>query len=144
MAVEQATDDFVLKIATSLEERPPTEVQVTPTLAECRSDVVETCVSNRFVIEKSQCWPFSKTIRVDVRPVCLLVNRTRYRIEMYERAVGADGEETGLLHQVVEENGRASLSEIASVSQYRFSISLDEYSVEDPYNLTRQGKLFGT
>jgi len=63
---------------------------------------------------------------------------------MYERAVGADGEETGLLHQVVEENGRASLSELASVSQYRFSISLDEYSVEDPYNLTRQGKLFDT
>jgi len=138
------TASFVLKIENSFEQMPLiTEQQAKTTLSsESEVNLKETSVQNRFIIERSQCWTFSRTIRVDLKPVCLLVNKTRYRIEMYERKLGADEDKRGLIHQVVEENGRASLSELASVKQYRFSICLDEYSVEERLNLANSSNFF--
>lgn len=39
---------------------------------------------SQFTIQKNVCWKFSNTIRIDIKPLCLLVNETRYFIKIQE------------------------------------------------------------
>ena len=40
---------------------------------------------SEFEIIKKTCWPFSPTIRVDLKPICLFVNKTCYSLRMTEQ-----------------------------------------------------------
>ena len=45
----------------------------------------ESQLRSEFEIIKKRCWPFSKTIRVDLKPICLFVNKTCYYIKITEQ-----------------------------------------------------------
>lgn len=46
---------------------------------------INSWISGELQIGKSLCWSFSKTIRVDIRPLCLCVNRTEHSILLIEK-----------------------------------------------------------
>lgn len=110
-----------------------------------------TVQSRKFLIEKSICWNFSRTIRVDIKPVCLMVNKTGYVLRLTEREFDpvenkemAQG--TPIEYLVKENNGKICLSDFTSqaksVKKYKFTITLDEYSMLD--NLKDNKRLTST
>lgn len=42
-------------------------------------------IAGELQVSKSLCWPFSKTIRVDIRPLCLCVNKTEHSVLLIEK-----------------------------------------------------------
>lgn len=42
-------------------------------------------ISGELQVSKSLCWPFSRTIRVDIRPLCLCVNKTEHSVLLIEK-----------------------------------------------------------
>ena len=40
-------------------------------------------ISEKFNVEKSKCWFFTKTVRIDIKPICLMINKTNYRFESF-------------------------------------------------------------
>ena len=100
--------------------------------------------SSKFEIEKKSCWNFSKTIRVDIKPNCLLVNKTVYNIKIAEKVfklsknVQEFNENNQIEYSVDSNDGQLCLSDLGVVSnpsnlvkKYKFSIVLDEYSIKD-------------
>lgn len=114
--------------------------------------------SNKFIIEKSTCWNFSKTIRIDVKPICLMVNKTPYNLTLIEKRFNSlTGEEAEdlepILCKINELNGsiclsgfdRANASDSPRdgqiIKKYKFLACLDEYSILDSMNLTNSCKM---
>ena len=107
--------------------------------------------SKQFLIEKSQCWSFLPTIRVDIKPTCLLVNKTAYTIKLVEKlfnrttleALPDDVQES----YVDANNGQVCLSDSTNglkmsntIKKCKFSVSLEEFSILDSINLSSRTK----
>ena len=107
--------------------------------------------SKQFLIEKSRCWSFLPTIRVDIKPTCLLVNKTAYTIKLVEKLFNSTTLEVlpddVQVSYVDANNGQTCLSDFTSglkilntIKKYKFSVSLEEYSLLDSINLSSRTK----
>ena len=93
--------------------------------------------SGKFQIEKKFCWNFSKTIRVNIKPICLLINKTNYRLSIIEKVSfqkAGDSEDLNSDYLIDSNGGQLCLDEIGISGQtkkYKFKITIDEYSVDE-------------
>lgn len=82
-------------------------------------------IANNFLIEKVNCWNFSKTIRVNIKPECLLVNKSNYNLKLHERILDKE-----VVYEVDSQGGKVCLSDLGlSTKKFKLSISLDEYEL---------------
>lgn len=97
-----------------------------------QTDAVLEHLNEQFEIEKSKCWPFSRTLRVDIKPLCLLVNKTNYKINLIEKANDSLSE---LYHDLESLNGQICLSNTLN-KNYKLQIESDEYTIRN-YDLVK-------
>jgi hypothetical protein len=92
-----------------------------------------TAISSKFQIEKRLCWPFSKTIRVNIKPICLLVNKTRHKLKLVEKTETseADIKDDQVMYDLESREGQLCLSDINPNKKYRIAIQNEEYMVGD-------------
>jgi hypothetical protein len=97
-----------------------------------------TTVASKFQIEKRPCWPFSKTIRVNVKPLCLLINKTRHRLKLIQRdQLTTDGETTStapteIIYDLDSHEGQLCLADLSASKRYKLAIHNEEYMVASP------------
>ena len=103
----------------------------------------------KFQVDQRPCWSFSPTVRVDLRPIAYVVNRTEYAVRMCERVVrvGVDPSSATELkspqqfecdvkpnggHQCLHDVGVVANNPAGGgfVKKYRFSVRLDECSMQ--------------
>lgn len=103
-------------------------------------------LSSKFQIEQKPCWPFSNTTRINVKPICLLVNKTKHRIRLVENEafdsmstdLSSESSESNFENSVYEIdsiNGQLCLSDINPNKKYKLVILNDEYLFDNISNL---------
>jgi hypothetical protein len=92
---------------------------------------------SEFEIIKKTCWPFSKTIRIDLKPISLFVNKTCYYIKIKEQSednkqniyfLNSNGGQLCMSNLGITLNDK---NEEVCNKKYKFSVTLDEYSVPE-------------
>jgi hypothetical protein len=97
--------------------------------------------SSKFSIERKRCWPFARTIRVDIKPTTLLLNKTAYKLKVTEQRTLMDENKNRTISTVEANGGQLCLSEANASSKYKFSVVLPEYTTIVSTEQTQSGKL---
>jgi hypothetical protein len=97
-----------------------------------------TTYSSKFQIEKKLCLPFSRTIRINIKPIWLLVNKTKHKIKFIEKVLRdspPNSESKASINEISYDlnssNGQLCLSDISPYKKYKISITNEEYFVDN-------------
>lgn len=73
------------KLQQQQQQKQPDDNQSSPEVASSSPSNPNSWISGELQVSKSICWPFSKTIRLDIRPVCLCVNKTDHPVLLIQK-----------------------------------------------------------
>jgi len=97
-------------------------------------------VSEKFLVEKSKCWLFSKTIRIDIKPICLMLNKTNYKIQLVEKSCTHTLVSSEFFHDIESNSGQICLSDLSN-KMYKLVIESDEYTIKN-YDLMKNTVIY--
>lgn len=104
-----------------------------PTLED--NTVSETIIPSEYQIDQASCWSFSRTIRVDIRPVCLMLNKTSHLIRVIELNLTNRHQ---IEYDLDSSGGQLCISDLENVrKRFKLVVALDEYESKS-FNLCKQ------
>ncbi|CAF0986900.1 unnamed protein product, partial [Brachionus calyciflorus] len=81
-------------------------------------------LQSKFLISKSNFWPLSQTLRINIRPECLLLNKSEFNIRVHE-------EKSECIYEIDSHCGQLCLSDSESGKKLKFCVIMDEYSLQN-------------